>query len=221
MKNKTKLATNAVLGLTALALLLVLVGMLGNPVYAWTKESATDLSGKGLFTADSLSTKKVVASATTGDSVISYTDANNPKIVFSIKGSRGTLSYAYDGTMGVNSLYFPYWSGTYFYSPNGTNLKLWTAGQNEYVNVCGGKTVGYKVCLGYPDSSKGVVIDSAGLRAKMAGGTITADTVKATKGLAVGGGDMLTKIYMQNDSLYIDLSTGAKLQMKPVIIPAP
>jgi len=64
-------------------------------------------------------------------------------------------------------------------------------------------------------------IQCSELDLSVAGSKLKADSVSATKGLSLGGGDLLTKIYMQNDSLYIDLSTGAKLQMKPVIIPAP
>ena len=232
-----KLLIILVLGLTAWA--------------AWGSGwDSPDFTGAGLTTADSVNTKKVYVNTTTGDSIIIYTTADTTRIVLSVNGRQSQIKMGAAGgpivedTLNVLRLRFPEITGNWCilenWDANAGHLNLAAAnfavnkgagglyakvlrsfGDDLALQLFGSANLAYKTAFGYVDTTEGVVVDQHGLRTKKAGGVGAIDTIKAGRGLKVGTGDMLTAIYMQNDSLYIDLSTGAKLQMKPVIIPAP
>lgn len=147
---------------------ILLAVALASAAHAASSWDFLDNTGAGLVTEDSLSTKKIIATTTTGDSVLIYSTADQPKVVFSTNGTSKDSIY-HDGTdiwlsgiFRTGSHIYP--GGAVYPSGNLTFYQYAAAsishGRDYAMYIYSNVGQGYKTIIGYPDSTKSLVVDT-------------------------------------------------------------
>lgn len=146
--------------------------------------------------------------------------ANRPKITFwdSTSGSARDYAdiYLAKGASGTGlamsrAMLYVSWNGSagmQIQGNRGINIT------GDTCAIAGGQTCGYSALLGYwasGSATKGTTADSTGLYVNYTGGRVQVDTVKAVKGVSVGGGTMLTGIYTGNATFGVELTSDTNL----------